>query len=154
MNIQELRVGNIIGINLQTFPNNLFSVLEIGEFAMKLSTNIDYQKKHDNVCFFDNELLEGFKPDKTLLKNLGFKSHEHFTIGDVIYIDLDRNRQLSMSCLGTPNEFLSLCEVDYNKKLITNVVVLHNYDYDGPLFLHKIQNIYHSITSKELTFIN
>lgn len=60
MKINEVRVGNIVGLNLKEDPQNLFSVMEIGEYAMKLSSNINYfTGKHHDTGFYDNEALEG-----------------------------------------------------------------------------------------------
>jgi len=65
---------------------------------------------------------------------LGFKELPHFTVMDSLIYDLDRNRHLSLDCVGTPNEMLFICEVnEEHNKIIDDAVVLSNYDYDGYL---------------------
>lgn len=66
------------------------------------------------------------------LKDLGFKEIPHFTVGNSLIYDLGRKRQLSVSCVGTPNEMVFLGQIDHdNPKKITDLIVLKNYDYDG-----------------------
>jgi hypothetical protein len=65
---------------------------------------------------------------------MGFKELPHATIGDIIVYDLGNDRQLSIGSIGTPNEMVTISQSepdDYRK--ITDVVRLHNYDYDGYL---------------------
>lgn len=73
------------------------------------------------------------------LLKIGFTELPHFTVmGSLIY-DLGRNRQLSIGSVGTPNEMMFICDVE-NKPNI-DVVVLHNYDYDGYLTIEKVENL-------------
>ena len=68
------------------------------------------------------------------LIKLGFKPINSFTIGNVHLYDLGRDRQLSASCIGTPNEMVYITENDSdNPKQITDIICVHNYDYDGYL---------------------
>lgn len=93
---------------------------------------------------------------KPYLKNddliqIGFKKIPTFTIGNNVTFDLGRNRQLSASSIGTCNEFLAICEIDdENPKKINEIIVLHNYDYDGALSMEKITGIIESITGKKI----
>lgn len=62
---------------------------------------------------------------------LGFYQLDHFTIQNSFIFDLPNNRQLSIGCLGTPNEMLFITQSDYDDpKKITDVITLHNYDYN------------------------
>lgn len=81
------------------------------------------------------------KASRELLIEIGFKSIEHFTIGNSLTYDLGRNRLLSASDIGTTNEFLYIVEVDDENNKYTDLVCLHNYDYDGYLSIHKVQNL-------------
>ena len=72
--------------------------------------------------------------DKHMALRMGFKELPHSTIGDIIVYDLGNDRQLSIGSIGTPNEMVTISQSepdDYRK--ITDVVRLHNYDYDGYL---------------------
>ncbi len=76
------------------------------------------------------------------LLKLGFKRISHFTIGSSLIFDLNRNRNLSFSNIGTPNEVLFLCQNDeQDKRLITDLICLHNYDFDGYMTLKRIKKL-------------
>jgi hypothetical protein len=76
------------------------------------------------------------------LINIGFKKIEYFTVGNIVIYDLGRNRHLTASSVGTPNEYLFICNTDEtNPKKITDIITLHNYDYDGYLTLEKVKNL-------------
>ncbi len=73
------------------------------------------------------------------LINVGFQEISHFTIGNTLIFPLGRDRHLSASNIGTPNEFLYICSTDdKDSKKITDLICLHNYDYDGYLTMEKI----------------
>lgn len=73
------------------------------------------------------------------LLNIEFKELPHYTVmGSVIY-DLGRKRHLSVGCVGTPNEMVFICQVDNKiKEKITDLICIHNYDYDGYLTIEKL----------------
>lgn len=82
---------------------------------------------------------------------LGFTELQHFTIGDSLIYDLGRNRHLSLSNAGSPNEMLMICERDdKNPKLNSDVIVLHNYDYDGYLTKEKLETLINALRPKSL----
>ena len=72
---------------------------------------------------------------------LGFTKIPHFTIGDSKIKDLGRNRYLSLSSLGTPNEMLWICEKEDNNPLssVDDLINLHNFDFDGYLTFKKLK---------------
>ena len=77
--------------------------------------------------------------NKEQVLELGFKELPHFTITNSLIFDLGRNRQLSIGNIGTPNEMLFIGETDnVDKRKITDLVCLSNYDYDGYLTLEKV----------------
>jgi len=60
----------------------------------------------------------------------------------IFNIELGRNRVLSLADIGTPNGFIWLCERDEeNINKMSDAVCLYNYDHDGKLYLHQLQNI-------------
>lgn len=68
------------------------------------------------------------------LLRLGFTEPPHRTIGDIVSYDLDNDRAVSISDIGTPNEYVAITQSNPdNPYEITDVVRLHNYDYDGYL---------------------
>lgn len=77
-----------------------------------------------------------------------------FTVVPTWLIELGRNRRLSIT-VEQGNQYIFIQE--YDQKDYRNVldqVCLFNFDYDGWLHIHQLQNIYSSITGKELQFKN
>lgn len=73
---------------------------------------------------------------------LGFKELPHFTVGNSLIYLINRNRYLSIGSVGTPNEMLFIYSVDYNNpKEITDIITLHNYDYEGYLSEEKLLDL-------------
>lgn len=87
--------------------------------------------------------------ERKSLIDLGFKEMPHFTVAHSLMYPLGRHRHLSAGCVGTPNEMLWICETDdQNDKSITEIICLHNYDYDGYLTIKKVIAIINSILCK------
>lgn len=81
------------------------------------------------------------------LIDIGFVKNPYYTVANVINYDLGRNRYLSVGSIGTPNEVLFIYSTDReNKDKITDMVCLHNYDYDKKLTIEKVQNIIKALT--------
>lgn len=72
---------------------------------------------------------------------LGFKPMPHFTIGDVHRFNLGRNTDLSYSSIGTPNEYIYICETEEDLTVSIDAVCIHNYDYDGYMSKEKLSSI-------------
>lgn len=84
--------------------------------------------------------------------SIGFKSIDHFTINNALIYDIGRNRHLSLGDAGTPNEMLFLCESDKDDyRKITDLVCLHNFDYDGYISKSYILNLINLLTSSSKT---
>lgn len=76
------------------------------------------------------------------LINIGFvypKNGNQIT-NSVIY-PLGRSRYLSVGSTGTPNEMLWIYSTDEDTNKITDLICLHNYDYDGFLSLEKVKSL-------------
>lgn len=74
--------------------------------------------------------------------DLGFEEIKTFNIMNSLTFDLGRDRQLSIGCVGTPNEMLVIYEHELeNPAKITDIVCLHNYDYDGFISKEKLEDI-------------
>jgi len=73
---------------------------------------------------------------------MGFKPLNHFTVADNLIYDLGRNRQLSAGSVSTPNEVIFICEIDENNPMeITDLLCIHNYDYDGLMTPEKLTKL-------------
>lgn len=83
------------------------------------------------------------------LIRIGFKKIPTLTIVDGVICDLGRDRQLLVGYVGTPNETVWITQSkDDDYTIITDMVCLHNYDYDGYLTETKIKTIIMAITGK------
>lgn len=109
--------------------------------------------------FFDTfgqfyKYLEPIPLTKELVTKCGFQGLPHFTVSDAMKIDIGRRRQLSLACIGTPNEMLFVLKIDegnvHPAKKVKDAICIHNFDYDGKLYLHKLQNIFIDFTGREL----
>jgi len=84
---------------------------------------------------------------KGFLLEIGFVPLRHIIIHDCMVFDLGRERHLSVGNIGTPNEMLSICAVDESGQ-VSDVIILHNYDYDGYLTKEKITYLISFFTYK------
>ena len=81
-----------------------------------------------------------FKMTREEVVSMGFEPIPHFTITDSLIYDLGRNRQLSIGAIGTPNEMVFISEVnEEDKRKVDELIVLHNYDYDGYLTKKRLE---------------
>jgi len=79
--------------------------------------------------------------EKVLLE-MGFERLPHFTVQNALIYNIGRNRHLSIGSVGTPNEMLFICETNPDDfRNITDLVCLHNYDYDGYLSKSKLETL-------------
>lgn len=143
MKINELRVGNIVGLKLDEDRENLFSVMEIGEYAMKLSSNINYfTGKHYDTGFYDNEALEGVLLTEEWLLRADFK-HERIARKEE---DLD----------GIWYNGFSIVQDFWNQDQFSFAVyVRHDGEFKSGYqikYVHQLQNLYHALTGQELVF--
>lgn len=84
------------------------------------------------------------------LKQIGFKEIPHYTVGNSLIYDLGRERHFSIICVGTPNEAVFICQADkkdYRK--ITDLVCVHNWDYDGFITIEKIKSLISGIVTSK-----
>lgn len=133
----ELRIANY----LQDSKNKIFQVWNINSDGY-LNKGYTHSKMIGSCS--------GILLTEEILLKCGFEKITHYTVMNNMTFDLDRNRYLSIGCVGTPNETLWLTSVE--KGLTEDLICLHNFDYDGKLYLHKLQNIV-SIFNKELNQI-
>jgi hypothetical protein len=82
------------------------------------------------------------KLTKERVLELGFKELPHFTVMDSLIYNLGRNRQLSIGCIGTCNEFMYISEIDEeDSREVNELICIHNYDFNGYLTEEKLSLI-------------
>jgi len=70
---------------------------------------------------------------------IGFKEFSYHTVGNSVSYNLGRRRYLSAVCIGQGNEALFLCEKSEVGNHYTDLVCIHNRDYDGFITLEKVK---------------
>jgi hypothetical protein len=81
--------------------------------------------------------------------SIGFVEYPHKVLNGNMRYDLGRYRALTIQNLGNPNEMIFIYEVDSdNETEITDLVCLHNYDFDGYLTLEKVKMLITAITGR------
>lgn len=147
---RELRIGNLVTDILGTSIHKVDSINQKGidlyieddgNWPELAKTWIEAELKEENI--FPIPLTEEW-----LLK-FGFHQLPHFTVMNSFIIDIGRNRKISVGCVGTPNLSVWIQEMEGDK--VTDIVCLHNWDYDKEMYVHQLQNIYFCITKQELT---
>ncbi|MCT3673304.1 hypothetical protein HZQ94_08910 [Elizabethkingia anophelis] len=139
---KELRIGNYIK---HSELHGITEVMAVG-------------KDYIHILFNNETLYESIKwftpiplTEEWLLK-LGGEKIPHFTISNSIIIKTKRNQQLSFGCVGTPNFMVFLQELDPdNENKITDLIPIHNWDYDKDMYVHQLQNLFFTLSGKELT---
>ena len=138
----KVYLGKVVGrISDITEDKNGFTFL-FGEHKQKvLVTNSKKPNFMKNGIFVELDMDENtisYKPERlneySLIKR-GFQSKPHLVLGKLFLIDVGRNREISVSCIGTPNEMIFLNEYEGFKQ---TCIPIHNYDYDGFLTEQKL----------------
>lgn len=143
MKANELRIGNWIksDINLR----KQIKVLQI----FTDSCQGDFGDGSRGCIMLSNS--EGITLTEEWLLKWGFDKIPHFTITNALVKDIGRNRILSVGCVATPNLMVFVGEINGNDITdITDLICVHNWDYDQEMYLHQFQNLYYTLTGKEL----
>ena len=153
INTKDLRIGNIVQ---DTINSTLCTVFEVKENHARCQyIRADTGETH--VSIIHKEGLSPIKVTKEILLACGAYQLPHFTIMNSFYLDLGRDRELSIGCVGSPNLIVFLKEVERNENgdviKINDIITIHNWDYDGELYLHQLQNLY-AVLKKEELIIN
>lgn len=143
MKASELRIGNYV----KTPVGYELLVRDISIDMIVLTGNA----VHGNLQKHYIEFILPIPLTNEWLVKFGFQDIPHFTIGNTKWIDLGRNRRLSVSDVGNPNLMMYIQQVDVNGKTINDLICLHNWDYDKHLYVHQLQNLYFALTGEELT---
>lgn len=131
MKIQDLRVGNYyIGYDDRLHKIGLSDFKALNEIEL------------------DELIKEPGLVTRSWLLEKGFKSLNHFTVTNSLFRPIGRDRYICVGDIDNANQMVYLETIIDDK--ITDLVCVHNYDYDGRLYMHKFQNLYHAITGEEL----
>lgn len=80
--------------------------------------------------------------------SLGFIAQPQPAIGGLFMLDLGRDRYLMITGPGTSNEMMYLTAI--TDDVTTDMVCIHNFDYDGFITQGRINSLVHAITGKEI----
>lgn len=138
---QDLRIGNLINFN---WWFNGVGKVDLIDGCHGYVT----MERHGDEFHLDE--ISPIPLTEDWLVKLGFKGYSHFTVMNSKYIELGRGREISIGCVGTPNEMVYLIELDVDGRTINDIITLRNFDYDGRTYVHQLQNLYYALTGKEL----
>jgi len=125
--------------------------LRIGNLVYFEQSN-DYKLIRPVGYSFFNNYMQYLTPiplTPEILEKAGFYQLPHFTVGNSWLIDFGLSSQISISYLGEPNLMIWLSSVDKDKKP-TDLVCIWNWDVNGEIYVHQLQNLYYSLTQTEL----
>lgn len=136
MKATELRIGNIVGRDLKTFPDNTFSTLEVATENSKFSDSIDVPpvgSKH----YYDPEDMEGITLTPYWLELLGLQKLNNGWI-------LDNGSRDDHGNTICGNDTFSLFDHSFGK--------CEDLKYAGYkiTYVHQLQNLYFALTGEEL----
>ena len=133
----ELRLGSIIAHN-----NEQCVVFSLSKEWLRVTKDRNVAISYDNIS--------GVPITEDRLLRFGFEKIATFNVMNSFIKNIGRNRHISIGCIGTPNLMVFLCETDredYRK--VNDLICLHNWDYDGELYVHQLQNIISDLTRQE-----
>lgn len=78
------------------------------------------------------------KKEALILK--GFAEMPHLVLGSFFTLDVGRDRFISVGSIGTPSEVVFLNQRNKHNG-ISDLICVHNWDYDGPLNPEKLDLI-------------
>lgn len=158
MKVNELRIGNIVCVDNEPYHPHLKDVLmrvvsiehrhDLPEYSVSLERVV---RDNSDVNVNYSQLIRFIKPvrlTEDILLKCGFENTPHFTVTDSKTLDIGRRRLLSIGSVEDCNQMMFIQSIHNDK--ITDLVCVHNYDYNGWLHLHQLQNIYFSLTGEEL----
>lgn len=139
--MEEIKAGDImIGNYIRDVwsPNGFFKVTQLKKYSAV------YGK--DFTALYEN--LRPIPLTEDILLKAGFEKLPHMTVTNSMMLDIGRGRYISIGDIDNCNQMMWLQSIDGKK--VTDLICLHNYDYDGWLYVHKLQNIVKSLTGNDL----
>ncbi len=138
----ELRIGNLIQVEPTFDPAYMGSIVDV------LCDSVN-TPRHQGLTY---EMINGLLLTEKWLNLFGFYQLPHYTVGNNWLMDYGLTSQISISCIESCNMMIWLACVDKNKRP-TDLVCLWNWDVNGTMHVHQLQNLYFALTGKELTQI-
>lgn len=129
---KELIIGNKVGINLQQFPTNYFTVLEIGE-TMKLC---EVGREHTQDYFYVGD-IQPIPISPEILLKCGFTKHEN------------SNEYWNFWILSNGWHISEALHTEPSAGVKTGLCYWSD-EYIEIKYLHQLQNLYFALTSQEM----
>ena len=136
MKASELRIGNLIGMNLKDDDQNFFKVLEVAQEAMKTGACGMRFDLVGEIHYHDADFFEPIPLTPEWLERLGFTHDE----GISWFYSLDYNKDVD-----TFKVFLLPDDSGYG------VINIHGFGVCLK-HVHSLQNLYFCLTQKELQY--
>lgn len=140
MKANELRIGNLF---THANENGTFNIVVKEVLESGINTHFN-----NGTWFIGLDNIRPIPLTEEILIKAGGKKIPHMTVTNSILFDLDRDRFLSIGCVEDCNQMAWIQHIDGRK--VTDLVCVHNYDYDGWLYLHDLQNLIFALTGEEI----
>ncbi len=121
MKATELRIGNLIGMSLDRWPQNIFKVLEVAEDAMKTSACGMRFDSLDDIDYHDAIHFEGIPLTEEFLLKVDWNGYKYLHINSNFSIDTDGHLYYHGDYTGV-----------------------------NASYVHQLQNLYFALTGQEL----
>jgi hypothetical protein len=157
--LSELKMGNLVTVNnpnswpeLKDIPMRVIGVAEkLDEFFPESKGDVSVVDPEGEVYHQFNQFILPIHLSEEWLIKLGAETVGEFKIFESFLIELGRNRRLSIS-VQPGNQYIWIQEyTKEDRTTVNDLVCLFNGDYDGTLYVHTLQNIFHAIRGTELT---
>lgn len=137
MDARELRIGNWLLFSNKIQPDKYINVCPKFFSSFSIENSLQVTPYYSPIPL---------TPE--ILEKAGFVGLPHFTIHKPMQISLGRDRLLSIADIGGGNEMMYVEDDDESPQ--RSIIIIHNRDYDGKIYLHKVQNVYKDLTGEEL----
>jgi hypothetical protein len=146
MKATELRIGNYVGLNLDEFPENYFTMVEVAESSSVLTEGLEWHPLRERQ-YFDPADLQGIPLTNEWLEKFGFEPNGVF-----------KSMRLALDQLyefGTRTFLVIAHDGDAWIELIKKNKHRQYTELQGHAFkckyVHQLQNLYFMLAGEELT---
>lgn len=144
MKVNDLRIGNYITSKTWYGCHKIDGIELIDDEVFEVKTK-GYVHRYEQGKWFE---IAPIQVTEDILLKCGFSKIPHFTVTNSLILDIGRGRFLSVGNVDDANQMVWLQSISGDK--VTDLICVHNYDYDGLLYLHQLQNLHFALTGKEL----
>ena len=148
MEAKEFRLNNLVkidGVDVDYHYCKITAILQDEVCIEVIGCGEEY------LSMSQNKLTTHIEPihlSEEILLKCGAVLNTKSKIMKCYWLHLKRDLYLNFSDIGTPNFIVSI--ICFDEGIITDLNIIHNWDYEKEMYLHTLQNIFQSLTNQEL----